>query len=118
MRGGSVAAIALSLSVSACGYRLVRTSDIRAQQFARDSAAMSTLRNQLAALQMQCHADSVRLEGQIAAQRAALAAPAVAPPSDSLLKARNAEVAALRDQLTKVNAELDRIKRRLANPRG
>ena len=67
----SVVVCAIALSSSACGYRIVRTSDIRAKQFARDSAAISTLRNELAALQTQCHADSLRLEGQLAAQRAA-----------------------------------------------
>ena len=103
------------LSSSACGYRIVRTSDIRAQQFARDSAAISTLRHELVTLQTQCHADSLRLEGQLAAQRAAAAST---PQADSLLKLRNTEIAGLREQLTKVSAELDRIKRRLANPRG
>jgi hypothetical protein len=34
------------------------------------------------------------------------------------LKTRDEEIASLRDQLAKVNAELDRIKKRLANPRG
>ena len=73
------------------------------------------MRNQFVALQLQCHADSVRLESQLAAQRSSAA---TAPQPDSLLKSRTAEVAALKDQLAKVSAELDRIKRRLANPRG
>jgi hypothetical protein len=34
-----------------------------------------------------------------------------------MLKARAAEIASLKDQLAKVSTELDRIKRRLANPR-
>ncbi len=80
---------------------------------------MSTMRNEFVALQMRCHSDSVRLESQLAAQReSALAAVAASPQSDSLLKVRTVEVNALKDQLAKVNAELDRIKRRLANPRG
>jgi hypothetical protein len=81
---------------------------------------MATLETQLAALQLRCRADSVRLENDLAAQRAAAATlvPPPPPPSDTALKARTAEVATLRDQLVKVSAELDRIKRRLANPRG
>ena len=79
---------------------------------------MTTMHNEYVALQMQCHADSARLESQLLAQRQSAIAAAASPQADSLLKTRNAEVAALKDQLAKVNAELDRIKRRLANPRG
>ena len=104
---------------SGCGYRIVRNSDVTALRFARDSATISSLGQQLAALRLQSRADSMRLENELAAQRAAAAAIPPAPaPSDTALKARTAEVAALKDQLAKVNAELDRIKRRLANPRG
>jgi len=39
-------------------------------------------------------------------------------PDKDALKTRDEEIASLRDQLAKVNAELDRIKKRLANPRG
>jgi len=35
---------------------------------------------------------------------------------DTVFISREEEVAALRDQLAKANAELDRIKKRLANP--
>ncbi len=79
---------------------------------------MARLGSDMIALQSRCRADSLRLEGELAAERAAVVPTPAAPPSDSLLKLRTAEVASLRDQLSKVTAELDRIKRRLANPRG
>ena len=111
--------LAVIIVTSGCGYRIVRNSDVTAQRFAQDSAAMATLRGQLATVQTQCRADSARLEHEIAAQRTAAAAlPAPNPEADSLLRVRTVEVAALREQLAKVNAELDRIKRRLSNPRG
>lgn len=121
MKGFAGPAVALSIALlsSGCGYRVVRDADVTAKKFAQDSSAISALQQQLVALKLQCRTDSVRLEGELAAQRAAAAAAPPPPaPSDTALKARTAEVAALRDQLTKVNAELDRIKRRLANPRG
>jgi len=112
-------AVAAAVMSSGCGYRIVRNSDVTAKRFAQDSASIATLQQQLIALQAKCRADSVRLEHDIAAQHAAtIAVPLQMPQNDSLLKARTAEVATLKDQLTKVSAELDRIKRRLANPRG
>ncbi|MEO6866016.1 MAG: hypothetical protein ABI229_11225 [Gemmatimonadaceae bacterium] len=113
-------AISTALVSSGCGYRIVRNSDVTAKRFVADSATMHSLEQQLNALRLQCHSDSVRMANDLAAQRAATAAPPPppAPPSDSLLKSRTAEIATLKDQLTKVSAELDRIKRRLANPRG
>jgi len=40
------------------------------------------------------------------------------PPGDKdAMKSRDEEIASLRDQLAKVNAELERIKKRLANPK-
>lgn len=80
---------------------------------------MATLQQQLITLRAKCRADSVRLEHDLATQHAAaVAVPLQMPQNDSLLKARTAEIATLKEQLTKVSAELDRIKRRLANPRG
>jgi chromosome segregation ATPase len=112
-------AISAALMSSGCGYRIVRTSDVTAKRFAQDSASIATLQQQLTTLQARCRADSVRLEHDLATQHAAAAAvPLQTPQNDSLLKARTAEIATLKDQLTKVSAELDRIKRRLANPRG
>lgn len=121
MKAVAVFTIALSATIlfSGCGYRVVHNSDVTAKRFAQDSASISSLQRQLAALTVKCRADSVRMESDLAAQRAAAAAiPPPTPAADSLLKARAAEVATLKDQLTKVSAELDRIKRRLANPRG
>ena len=115
-------AISSALLSSGCGYRIIRNSDVTAKRFAADSATMHSLEQQLSALRLQCRADSLRMSNDLAAERAAAAAAAAAPPpsssSDSLLKARSTEIAMLKDQLTKVSAELDRIKRRLANPRG
>jgi predicted phage tail protein len=112
-------AISAALMSSGCGYRIVRNSDVTAKRFARDSASIATLQQQLTALQARCRADSVRLEHDLATQHTAvIAAPLQMPQNDSVLKARTAEIATLKDQLTKVSAELDRIKRRLANPRG
>ena len=110
--------LSASLISSGCGYRIVRKSDVSAQRFARDSASMVVLERQATSLRLQCHSDSVRLAGDLATARAAAVVPVSQVASDSLLKARGAEVAALKEQLTKVTAELDRIKRRLANPRG
>ena len=106
------------VATSGCGYRIVRSNDMRVQKLTADSAAMVNLQHQIVTLQMKCHADSVRA----ATDRATLEKTmtdrvASAPVTDSTVKARDAEIAALKDQLTKANAELDRIKRRLANPR-
>ncbi len=79
---------------------------------------MSNLRTQLVTLQTRCRADSVRLESMLVAQRATASLPPLTPEADSLLRARTLEVATLKDQLAKVSAELERIKRRLSNPRG
>lgn len=113
-------AVALAVPLSSgCGYRIVRNSDVTAIRFAQDSASIATLERRLAALNVQCRADSARLVNDLAEQRAAVAAmPPPATSPDSVLKARTVEIATLKDQLTKVNAELDRIKRRLAKPRG
>jgi hypothetical protein len=123
VKAAGLLSVALSAAVlsSGCGYRLVRHSEVFAQQIADDSAKIQSLEMQLTMLQVKCRDDSIRLENEITARRAAVAAITAAaptPPSDSLLKARTAEVAVLKDQLTKVSEELDRIKRRLANPRG
>jgi septal ring factor EnvC (AmiA/AmiB activator) len=106
------------VAVSGCGYRIVRRDDLRVQKLTADSAAMVTLQHQIVTLQMKCHADSVRAATDRAALEKSIADhPVAAPVTDSTLKARDAEIATLKDQLTKANAELDRIKRRLANPR-
>jgi hypothetical protein len=116
-----IRAIALTAALlsSGCGYRIVHNPDITAKRIATDSATIAALQQQLSALKVQCLADSVRLESELAAQRAAAAVVVPPPPAvpDSLSKARAAEIVSLKDQLAKVSAELDRIKRRLANPR-
>lgn len=106
------------LALSGCGYRLVRGTDLRVQKLAADSAAMVTLQRDIASLQMKCHADSVRAATDRATLEKSLADRlAVAPATDSAVRVRDTEIAALKDQLTKANAELDRIKKRLSNPR-
>lgn len=115
----TLVAAGTAVAVSGCGYRLVRRDDMRVQKLTADSAAMVTLQHQIVALQMKCHADSVRAATDRAALEKTIADHPLAPtpPTDSTVKARDAEIASLKDQLTKANAELDRIKRRLANPR-
>ncbi len=49
------------------------------------------------------------------AQQATMTTPPV--PDKDAMKSRDEEIASLRDQLAKVNAELERIKKRLANPK-
>ena len=51
------------------------------------------------------------------AQQATTAGGATVVPDKDAMKSRDEEIASLRDQLAKVNAELDRIKKRLANPK-
>jgi hypothetical protein len=122
MKSGARLGIVLTVALltSGCGYRIVRNNDVIAKKLVADSASIASLQQELAALTLRSRADSIRLANELAIQAAAAAAvpPApVAAASDSLLKARTAEITALKDQLTKVSAELDRIKRRLANPR-
>ncbi len=118
MRMARVVIVVVSAALlSGCGYRIVRSSDVTAKRIAQDSSSITTLQQQLSALQLKCRADSTRLENDLATQRTGATGPAPASASDSLLKARTAEIATLKDQLAKVNGELDRIKRRLANPR-
>jgi len=116
--GAVLLAGAAIVASSGCGYRLVRRNDMRVQKLTADSTAMVTLQREIVALQMKCHDDSVRAATDRATLETQLTAKQAAPPaSDSTLKARDAEIATLKDQLTKATAELDRIKRRLANPR-
>lgn len=112
-----VAAAAGLLASSGCGYRIVRRDDLRVQKLAADSTAMVTLQRQIATLQARCRADSVRAAADHATLEKTIADHPPTPPADSAVKARDAEIASLKDQLSKANAELDRIKRRLANPR-
>jgi len=108
-----VGLIAALCGVSGCGgYVWVKKSDLdKPPKIVVDSAQIVALRQQLADLQAQSRADSVRY----AAALAAAVRPTGVP--DSVLKARDADIAALKDQLAKAQAELDRIKRRLATPR-
>lgn len=106
---GIVAAVLAPFLVAGCSAAtLARQNADLSRRVASDSVAMLHLQQQIAALRSQCHADSIRMATDRAMQRAV---------PDSVAHARDAEIASLRDQLTKANAELDRIKRRLANPR-
>lgn len=62
-------------------------------------------------------AQAIKLAAMTAAQPTTTPATTTPPPADAL-KTKDDEIASLRDQLAKVNAELDRIKKRLANPKG
>lgn len=108
------------VATSGCGYRIVKRSDVTAQKFAADSATMTSLERQIDALRAQSRAqsraDSLRMASELSARRPAPATAAPVSP-DSLVKARDVEIATLKDQLARALAELDRIKRRLANPR-
>ncbi len=106
---------------SGCGYRIVKRTDVTARRFAADSATMISLSRQIDILRARCRADSLRMSAAVATATAAATAPAAVPTvaavPDSIVKARDTEITTLREQLTRANAELDRIKRRLANPR-
>lgn len=100
-----------------CAYRIIRRDDVRVRRFAADSTALVSLQKQVIAIRAQCRADSVRAASDRAALDRAMAEKAGTPLSDSTVKARDVEIATLKDQLAKANAELDRIKRRLGTPR-
>ncbi len=106
---------------SGCGYRIVKRTDVTARRFAADSASMLSLAQRIQVLSAKCRADSLRMSAAIALAATTTAVPTRVVPAtvvpDSLVRARDTEIATLREQLTRANAELDRIKRRLANPR-
>lgn len=114
---GVAALLVGGVGSTGCAYRIIRRDDIRVRRFAADSAALVSLQKQVIAIRAQCRADSVRAATDRAALDRALADKPGTPVSDSTVKARDAEIATLKDQLAKANAELDRIKRRLATPR-
>jgi hypothetical protein len=60
-------------------------------------------------------AQSLKLAATVAQQTTS--PTAVVTPDKDAMKSRDEEIASLRDQLAKVNAELERIKKRLANPK-
>lgn len=66
-------------------------------------------------------AAALRRAAQALAERSTAAAPTVspaaAPSSTAADKAKDEELARLKEELTKANAELERIKRRLATPK-
>ncbi len=105
-----------TLVLSGCGYTMVKKGapPPAPRRLASDSIAIVSLQQQIDALQARCREDSIR-----AASPVAQASPP--PPNtaaDSVLHAQDEEIASLRDQLKRMTEELDRIKRRLANPRG
>ncbi len=106
-------AACLILSITACpGYVVMKKKDldrISSQNpvIVVDSTALMMLRQQLASLHARYRADSVRLSDMTKNSAT----------QDSLIRAKQAELDATKDQLNKANDELERIKRRLANPR-
>jgi chromosome segregation ATPase len=75
---------------------------------------IATLQSQIATLQAQAKTDSLRYANL---KTSATAAAAAATVPDSVLREKDQEIATLKDQITQLNAELDRIKRRLASPK-
>ncbi len=73
-----------------------------------DSSAVMMLRQQLASAQSRYKADSIRMSNQLSKTIAI---------QDTALRNRDSEITSLKEQLAKATAELDRIKRRIANPR-
>lgn len=112
----AVVSLATALTIAACHPALVRENRALSQRVAADSAAAAQLVQQIAALRQRCRADSIRLAAERAGAPPVSSTP-VPSAADSLLRAREAEIASLRDQLARANAELERIKRRLASPR-
>lgn len=118
VRSGVLLALALSAAAASqgCGYAVVRNRAAMTTELAADSVRIRSLQEQLSVLSARCRADSLQLATLRAAPPRPVASPTT-PAADSILRARDAEITTLRDQLTRANAELERIKRRLANPR-
>ena len=106
-----VALLAAGTAASACGgYTWVKKSDLESRtRIVVDSSQIMSLRARIDTLEARNRADSVRY--------AMAKPPIITGIPDSVLKARDAELAAVKDQLAKATAELDRIKRRLSTPR-
>jgi uncharacterized protein involved in exopolysaccharide biosynthesis len=100
-----------TLLLTACGgYTLVRRSDLEERPSAViDSSEVVALRQQVAALRAQCRADSIRLANSAGGRQAS-------GNQDSIIRQKEAEIASLKEQLSKAQDELERIKRRLAIP--
>jgi uncharacterized protein involved in exopolysaccharide biosynthesis len=111
-----VIALVLLSVVPGCGYKFVKKSALVPHTLPADSVRIATLETQLATLRKQHIIDSTRYADL-------LKEPPPPPPvvaaanTDTLLRAREQEIQTLRDQLAKMTAEMDRIKRRLATPR-
>jgi len=104
--------VLLMSGTSACGYTLVKKNDLRFQRYATDSVRIANLETEATQLRVRIRSDSAKIVALTAK------ATTVLPTSqDSVIRARDEEIASLRDQLAKAQTELDRIKRRLANPR-
>jgi hypothetical protein len=99
------------LALTGCtGYTWVKKSDLaKIPKVVVDSSEIMSLRQQLTDMSERMRSDSARYATLLAER------PTGVP--DSVVKARDAEIASLKDQLAKALSELDRIKRRLATPR-
>src|SRR5690242_13876907 len=96
--------VSMVYALPGCGYTLVRKRDAVPRRLAANSAQIVSLQRQIAALQAQCRADSARYT-----QLTQLKPNTVSTVSDSLLRAKDDEIASLRDQVSRLNVELDRI---------
>jgi uncharacterized protein involved in exopolysaccharide biosynthesis len=86
------------------------------RRLAADSVEIVSLRRQIDSLQIQHNADSVQYVVLQVRLDSVVAQVPVGTP-DSVVKAKDAQIAALQDQVAKLSQELERIKKRLANPR-
>lgn len=113
IRQAAVRSMVLITALSACpGYTLVKNSDLKRAPVTEtvvviDSTAVMMLRQQLASLQARYRTDSIK----------AADIKRLNVSQDSVIKLRSQEIDNLKEQLAKATDELERIKRRLANPR-
>jgi hypothetical protein len=115
----TLAVAGLAWALAGCGgYTIVKKSRLQPRRLPEDSVRIATLEAELAKLRIQREADSTRYADLVKEQSAPPPQSAVPANADTLLRARDLEIQTLRDQLAKLQAEMDRIKRRLASPRG
>lgn len=114
-----VVALGMMCALAGCGgYTFVKKSTLAAHRLPSDSVRIASLEAELAKLRIQREADSTRYADLLKEPPPPVPQPAATANLDTLLKARDAEIQELRDQLSKADEEIKRIKRRLGNPRG
>jgi hypothetical protein len=114
-RTRTLAAVALLCAVPGCGYTLIKKDVLAARRLPADSVQIVSLQAELEKYRAQHVVDSTRYADLL--KEPPPPVPVVTANTDTLLRAREQEIQTLREQLAKVNAEMERIKRRLATPR-